>query len=99
MPMWRSIAVGTGLGLMRTSPTLTTTAPIFDRRKEIDDMLVDLEVEWDDLDCNKKTRKVHADIFPDTVDSDTWPAAYEWLVAALGSSRRHSEGEELRMEP
>lgn len=55
----------------------------FDRRKEIDDMLVDLEVEWDDLDCNKKTRKVHADIFPDTVDSDTWPAAYEWLVAAL----------------
>ena len=55
----------------------------FDRRKEIDDILADLEVEWDDLDCNKKTRKVHADIYPDTVDPDTWPAAYEWIVAAL----------------
>lgn len=57
------------------------------RRDEIGGILDGLEVRWDDADCNKKSRKVHADIYPDTMDTDSWPEAYKWLVAAIWKFR------------
>lgn len=61
--------------------------PYFERRGALDDLLGGLDVVWDDMECDKKSRKVHADRACDTSNSDIWPDAYEWIVTALWKFR------------
>ena len=57
--------------------------PFFEQKAECDQIIGELDPHWDDLECDKKSRKVYAEYVVDTRNEELWQDTYEWIVAAV----------------
>ena len=72
-----------GVGVHAYFNDADSYTPYHSQKDEMNRHFSEVEPEWDDLDCDKKSRKVIARNLLDPNDSDIWPEAYEWIVDML----------------